>query len=241
MTTASPPRASRTDSGIRRLAPVGLLLLAGPVLFDLGYALHPSLPDDVAGALTAVEPVRALLAGSKVMVAVGGVLIIALVLTLRRWLVPGRGRALATVGAGLIAVGMTFNSLSQATNGYLLYWASAAGVDPAAGRAVVEASVSSDGLVTLPVSFFSVPMFALGIVLFAAALWRAGTVPRWVPVAIVVAGVLAGAFGTGPVLFAVLILDVAAYGTALVAASRRVDDGSPQADGASQRADRMAT
>ena len=220
MTTASPLLTAGTG-GLRRLAPVGLLLLAGPVLFDLGYALHPSLPEDVAGALAAVEPVRAMHAGSKVLVAVGCLLIVVLVLALRRWLVPGRGRALATVGVGLVAVGMTFNALSQATNGYLLYWASAPGVDPAAGRAVVEASVSSDGLVTLPVSFFSIPLMALGIVLFAASLWRAGTVPRWVPVAIVVGVVLAASFGTGPVLFAVLALDVAAYGTALVSASDR--------------------
>jgi hypothetical protein len=155
------------------------------------------------------------------MVAVGGLLIIGLVLTLRRYLVPDRGRTLATVGAVLMAIGHAFNALSQATHGYLMFWASAPGVDPTAGLAVLEQTQESGGLVTLPVSFFSVPLFAVGTLLFAAALWWANTVPRWVPVLTVLAGVVGGAVGTGPVMLAALALDVAAYGTALVIASRR--------------------
>ena len=223
MATTAPARP-RTDTGRRWLMTVGVLLLAAPILFDLGYALHPSLPTDVEAAVAEVADVRTRHAAAKVLVAVGGLLTIALVLAYRRYLTPGRGRAVATVGAGLVAVGMAFNSLSQATHGYLLYWSSAPGVDPSAGVAVVEAAESSTGWVTLPVSFFSVPVFAVGMLLVAVALWRAGTVPRWVPIATVLGGVVGGAVGTGPLMLAALTLDVAAAATALSCASRRVDD-----------------
>lgn len=221
MTIAAPPD-SRTDLGRRWLLTVGLLLLAGPVLFDLGYALHPSLPMEVDDALAAVAEVRTRHAAAKVMVAAGGLITIALVLAYRSLLVPARGRLVATVGAVLVAVGMAANSLSQATHGYLLYWASGPDVDRAAGADVVAAAVSSTELVTLPVSFWSVPLFAVGLLLIAVALWRAGTVPRWVPIGIVVAGVAAGAIGTGPWMLAVLALDVAVAATALAHAARRV-------------------
>lgn len=223
MTTASPSSPTLTGGRGRLLARGLLLLIAGPILFDLGYALHPSLPEGAAAALDQVGDVRERYVAAKVTVAVGGLLMIGLVLTLRRYLVPGRGRALATVGVTLAAVGLAFNSLSQAAHGYVLFWAAAPAVDPAAGLAVLEAAQSTEGVVTLPVSYWSVPMFALGLVLFAASLWWASTVPRWVPVAMVVAGFAAGAIATGPAMLAVLAVDVAAYGTALVIASRRAE------------------
>jgi hypothetical protein len=223
VTTVAPPDPARTYAARRWLLTAGALLLAGPVLFDIGYALHPSLPDDSAGALAEVVDVRDQVAVSKVMVAVGGLLIIGLVLTLRRYLVPDRGRILATVGVVLMAIGHAFNALSQATYGYLMFWVSAPDVDPAAGLAVLEQTQTGEGLVTLPVSFWSVPVFAVGTLLFAAALWWANTLPRWVPVGIVLAGIIGGAVATGPVMLAVLALDVASYGTALVVASRRAE------------------
>lgn len=219
MTTAPAPVLPRTDAGRRWLTTVGGILIAGPVLFDVGYTLHPSLADDAAAALTEVVDVRNQLVASKVLVAVGGLLIIGLVLTLRRYLVPGRGRTLATVGVTLMAIGHAFNALSQVTWGYLMFWASAPDVDLAAGLAVLQTR-ASEGLAALPVSFWSVPMFAVGTLLFAVALWWADSVPRWVPVAIVLAGVVGGAVGTGPLMLAALALDVAAYGTALVTAAR---------------------
>lgn len=221
MTTVAPTAPPHTDAARRWMLSVGALLLAGPVLFDVGYALHPTLPMDVEAALAEVAEVRTRYAAAKVMVAFGGLLMIALLLAYRRWLVPARGRGLATVGAALAAIGLAANSLSQATHGYLLYWASAPEVAPGAGPAVVAAAEGDAALVTLPVSFWSVPLFAVGIVLVAVALWRSGSVPRWVPVGMVVGGVAAGAIGTGPLMLVVLALDVAVTGTALAHAARR--------------------
>ena len=142
---------------------------------------------DVEAALAEVADVRTRHAAAKVAVAFGGLLVIALLLAYRRWLVPARGRGLATVGTALAAIGLAANSLSQATHGYLLYWASAPDVARSAGADVVAAAEADTAPVTLPVSFWSVPLFAVGLVLVAVALWRAGSVPRWVPVGMVVA------------------------------------------------------
>ncbi len=221
MTTVAPPAPARRDAARRWMLTTGALLLAGPGLFDLGYALHPSLPMDVEAALAEVADVRTRHAVAKVMVAFGGLLVIALLLTYRRWLVPARGRAFATVGTALAAIGLAANSLSQATHGYLLYWASAPDVARTAGADVVAAAEADAAPVTLPVSFWSVPLFAVGLVLVAVALWRAGSVPRWVPVGMVVGGVAAGAIGTGPLMLVVLALDLAVAGTALAHVARR--------------------
>jgi len=227
VTTVAPTAPALAGAARRWMLTVGALLLAGPVLFDLGYALHPSLPMDVEAALTEVADVRTRHAAAKVMVAFGGLLMIALLLTYRRWLVPARGRGLATAGTALAAIGLAANSLSQAAHGYLLYWASAPGVAPSAGADVVAAAEADTSAVTLPVSFFSVPLFAVGLVLVAVALWRAGSVPRWVPVGMVVAGLAAGTIGTGPLMLVVLALDVAIAGTALAHAARRATDVAP--------------
>jgi hypothetical protein len=72
-----------------------------------------------------------------------------------------------------------------------------------------------------------VPLFAVGLLLVAVALWRAGTVPRWVPVGMVVAGVAAGAIGTGPLMLGILALDVAVAGVALAHVARRAADMAP--------------
>ncbi len=219
--TVAPPQPDHRAAVPGRLVALCALLLAGPVLFDLGYALHPSLPMDVEGALAEVADVRTRHAAAKVLVAVGALLLIPLVLAYRRWLVPGRGRAVATVGAALVAVGSGANALSQATWGYLLYWASDPDVAPSAGVDLVTAAQADTAPVTLPVSFWSIPVFALGMVLVAVTLWRAGTVPRWVPVGLVVACLAAGAIGTGPLMLAVLALDVAVAATALATVARR--------------------
>jgi hypothetical protein len=227
VTTVAPLAPAPTDRSRRWLLTAGALLLAGPVLFDVGYALHPSLPMDVEGALAEVADVRTRHAAAKVMVAFGGLLLVALLLTYRRRLVPSRGRGLATAGTALAAIGLAANSLSQATHGYLLYWASAPDVARSAGADVVAAAEADAAPVTLPVSFWSVPLFALGLVLVAVALWRAGSVPRWVPIGMVVGGVAAGAVGTGPLMLAVLALDVAVAGTALAHCARRAADVAP--------------
>lgn len=191
-----------------------LLWLAGPVLLTVGYAFHPDLPAGTAAALAEVEGQRDTHLAAKLLVALGSLLFVPLVLLVRRRAVPGRGRGLATAAALLCTTGFVLNAVSQVLWGYLLWFATAPAVPRAAGTAVVEASQEAPLLPMLPVSFFSVPLFALGILILAAALWRAGTVPLWVPVALVLLDVVSAAFPTG-VMTLVTLPPVVAFAVAL--------------------------
>jgi hypothetical protein len=195
-----------------------LLLLTGPVLLFVGYALHPDLPADAGAAVREVAAVRDTFLGSKLMVAAGSLLMLPLVLAVRARFAGGPGGRLLTVGAALVCLGMASNAMSQTLNGYLLWYASAPGVDATAGTAVVQQSVEayqSEPLATLPVSFLSVPVFAVGLLVLAAGLWRVGPRLRWASVAIVVVDVAASAIGIGPLMLAVGVLATAAFAAAL--------------------------
>lgn len=205
----------RSETG--RGHPWSLAWLTGPVLLFIGYALHPDLPEDTAAALADVADGRGQYLGAKLLVALGALGLAPLVvLVARRVVASGRGVGLAVAGAALTIVGTTFNAFSQFTFGYLFWFATAAGVSPGAGVAVVGAS-EEEGLATLPVSFLSVPVFAVGLLLMAAALWRGGRVPRWVPVLLVVGNVLASAIGVGPLMLIAGAMATAAFWGALIA------------------------
>ncbi len=194
-----------------------LALLTGPVLVFLGYALHPDLPEDTASVLADVAGGRGRFLGAKLLVTLGALGLVPLIAVIaRRVVTSGRGGGLAVAGAALTIVGTTLNALSQFTFGYLLWFATAPGVSPEAGIAVVDAS-EEEGLATLPVSFLSVPVFAVGLLLVAAALWRCGRVPRWVPVLLVVGNVLASAIAVGPLMLVAGVMATAAFWGAQVA------------------------
>ena len=192
-----------------------MLLLLAPVLLFLGYAFHPDLPVDTAGSLADVADERGIYIAAKLAVAFGSLLFVPLVLTIRHRAFPGRGRGLATVAAALCTIGFTCNGLSQTLWGYLLWFATDSDVERAAGVAVVDAAQNAPMLPTLPVSFASVPLFSLGLLLLAVALWRAGTVPRWVPALVVLIDLVAPVFPVGPVNLVTGAAAVAAFAVAL--------------------------
>lgn len=196
--------------------PWSLALLAAPVLLFVGYALHPDLPEDTASALADVGDGRGQYLAAKLLVAVGALGLAPLVAAVaRRVIASGRGRGLAIAGAALTIVGTAFNAFSQFAFGYLLWFATASDVSREAGEAVVSAS-EEEGLATLPVSFLSVPVFAVGLLLVAAALWRSGRVPRWVPILLVVGNVLASAIGVGPLMLIPGVMVTSAFWGALL-------------------------
>lgn len=227
MTTTPKPGATAptTSRESTWLSPKNLLLLAGPVLLFGGYALHPDLPNETLPALREIADVRGTYLAAKIAVAFGSLLMVALLLAVRHAATPQRGRALATVAAVLGCVGFACNALSQSLWGYLLFFASDPSVGAAAGAAVVDAGQHADVIATLPVSFFSVPLLALGLLFLAAALWRAGSVPRWVPVAIVLVDVAAPAFPVGPMNLVTGALATAAFAVALNARHGASDVG----------------
>jgi hypothetical protein len=219
--TAVPRTESRSRTWIRPAT----LLLAAPFLLFTGYAFHPDLPMEPAAALRDLADERTVYLAAKLAVAFGSLLFVPLILLVRHRATPQRGRVLATVAAVFCSVGFACNALSQALWGYLLWFASAPGVDPAAGVAVVEASQDAPFLATLPVSFFSVPLFAVGLLLLAVALWRAGTVPRWVPGLIVLIDLVAPVVAVGPLNLLIGASAVAAFGVALNQSQARRDVG----------------
>jgi hypothetical protein len=219
--TAAVP-AAPVDRAMRPLRTP--LLLGGPVLFFVGYTLHPHLPEAADAALAEVATGRGLYLGAKLVVALGGLLMVAVVWAIRERFSVGRGRVLLTIGATLTAVGMTANAISQAVWGYLLWFLTAPTVEPADGAEIVgaaQATAVEESLATLPISFVSVPLFAVGLLLLAVGLWRSRAVPRWVPITIVVTTVLAGAFGVGLPMLAVGAAATVAFAVALRATPSR--------------------
>jgi len=192
-----------------------MLLLLAPVLMFLGYAFHPDLPAGTAAALDDLTDERGLYIATKLAVAFGSLLFVPLVLTIRHRAFPGQGRGLATVAAVLCTIGFICNGLSQTLWGYLLWFATEPGVDRPAGVAVVDAAQNASMVPTLPVTFASVPVFALGLLLLAIALWRAGTVPRWAPVLIVLVDLMSPAFPVGLVNLVTGAAVVVAFAVAL--------------------------
>jgi len=211
--------ANRPTSQASRRTPIEasprMLLLLAPVLMFLGYAFHPDLPAGTAAALDDLTDERGLYIATKLAVAFGSLLFVPLVLTIRHRAFPGRGRGLATVAAVLCTIGFICNGLSQSLWGYLLWFATEPGVDRTAGVAVVDAAQNASMLPTLPVTFASVPVFALGLLLLAVALWRAGTVPRWVPVLVVLVDLASPVFPVGPVNLVTGAAVVVAFAVAL--------------------------
>lgn len=129
----------RTESRSRTWIRPATLLLAAPFLLFTGYAFHPDLPMDTAAALRDLADERTVYLVAKLAVAFGSLLFVPLILLVRHRATPQRGRVLATVAAVCCSVGFASNALSQALWGYLLWFAGAPGVDPAAGVALVEA------------------------------------------------------------------------------------------------------
>jgi hypothetical protein len=222
MSTTIPRAPSPLDAPTRgadsRFASVGaFLLLAGPALLFAGYALHPDLPEEAADIVREVVDVRNTFLIARLLVVVGALIMIPLVLYVRRTLTPDRGRAVMTVGAGLVTIGMASNAVSQATYGYLLWWLTEPDISEAAGIQVAEVA-TAESFATLPVSFLSVPLFALGLLLVAAGLWRARSAPIWVPVVLAVATVAGGAIGVGWPMLVVGAPITAAFAMALQSA-----------------------
>jgi hypothetical protein len=197
-----------------------LLLLAGPVLLFTGYALHPDLPEEAAAALPEVADARGTTLAAKLLVAVGSLVMIPLIVQVRRQMAARRGRSVATAGAALVTIGMASNALSQATYGYLLWWVTDPDVSRAAGVQVADVA-TTETAATLPVSFLAVPVFAVGLLLVAAGLWRARSVPSWASVVLGVGTIAAAALPVGWPMLVVGVPLTAAFAATLQSAPDR--------------------
>lgn len=199
-------------------APLTVAAIVGPVLFLIGQALLPSLPMTMDGAYPLMVEHREQLMAARLLTAAGAFLLAFAAVHYARVVTAGRGARLLRVGAGVFGVASFCNALSQAVAGYATWTVTTPGFDEASARYVIEHIES--GVVALPLGFWSIPAFALGALLMAAALWRSGSVPTWLPVLLAVGTVLAGALaGRGyvvgltqaPVTAALIVMGVLAH------------------------------
>lgn len=145
-----------------------LLLRPGPARNDLSYASFAAVRDG-AWAATVVDHVGFIVAAFALAIAV-------CVLT------PSRGAVWANIGAVLTAVGGTLFAGGVIAIGVLGWYATAPdALSPASGTALMTYLAENPGHVSGP----QIPgflLFNLGSLLLAVALWRAGSVPRWLPI-----------------------------------------------------------
>lgn len=192
---------------------LGVATIVGALLFLIGQALLPSLPDDIGSAFTGMVRHRDRLMAARLLTSAGAFLLVAAAVGVAlRFRGAGRGGRLVLVSTTLFGVATFSNAVSQAVEGYVGWGATAPGADPATGRDLMDHL--GTGLIGIPVGFWSIPAFALGGLLLAVGLWRTGRVPVWLPIALAGGVILAGAFaGRGYV----VVLTQAPFTVAMVA------------------------
>lgn len=178
---------------MRTSHPTVLAAAVAPLLFVTGQALLPVLGTDVPTAFALMIEHRDQLMLSRLLTIAGAFLLLPTLALIAR-----HGARTTRVGAGIAAVGTFFNAFSQAVQGYAAWGASAPGLDH--GATMQTLLHLEGGLVGLPVSYWSIPVFGVGLVVMAVGLLVARSVPRWLP-ALLILGVVAALLtaGLGPV------------------------------------------
>jgi len=160
-----------------------LLLVVIVATSIAGLAVSLWYPEpDAAGQFTydGVAPVREfwwawhLFAGANLVVGVTALALAGL------RLVPSRGAVWATVGAGMMWLGAALYGVGLGGLGTAYLYATAPVLDPASGTALVQHLGSDFARLYGPV-LPGAGLVAIGTVALSVALWRARSVPRWIP------------------------------------------------------------
>lgn len=220
--TITPTRTGTAPVGVRlRRGWILFAIFAAPIIFTVGQALLPSLPDNFAGAFEGMVEHRDALLASRLLTALGAFLFVPAIVGV--WsLVPrtARGSWISLGGGVVFAIGTWCNGLSEAVLGYATHAATSPDVPGEAGQAVVLALVSL-GPIALPISYFVVIVFGIGVFMLAVGLLVARTIPLWQPVLLIVGGLLSFAFaGMGAVALLTGLPMIAAFWGMGVLASR---------------------
>lgn len=200
-------------------------VVAGALLFLVGQALLPSLPDALAQAFDGMLAHRDRLMAARLATSAGSFLLSIGGIGFATVLAPRTGAPRTVrVGAALFAVGAFFNGLSETTEAYATFAVTAPGLDHETGRTVVQNLTA--GAVGVPVGFWSVQVFAVGALVMAVGLLIGRRTSRWLPLLLIVGTVLAGALaGRGPV----VALTQAPFTVALVIMAELMADPSRSA------------
>lgn len=126
-----------------------------------------------------IEPIRSFWWGLQVFLSTNLVICVPALALAGMLLVRQRGARWATVGGVVMWVGTALYTTGVAGLATIYYFATDPGLDPAAGTVLLDL-VGDDGRLYAAM----IPgglLVALGTVLQAVGLWRARSVPRWVP------------------------------------------------------------
>jgi hypothetical protein len=190
------PRAHAGRSEVAR-RPRGLTLLFAVIVvtslsafaLSLVSFLKPVGSGDGVPGYTDIAPLRGYL-WSFFTIAGVQLVVGACAAGLAAWLLaPRRGARWATVGAGLVWLGAALYGVGIGGWAAVYYF----GTDPAvlspdvATRLIDHANDDAARILAVPIG--GALMIAIGSLALAVALWRARTVPRWVPIAGAVAAV----------------------------------------------------
>lgn len=181
---------------------LALAVAAAPLVQLAGMVPHPELGDTAAETVAVVAQDPAQWFRIHVLSAGASVLFVVAALALAS-LVRGRGAALATTGATLMALGGGCLAIAFGAEAHLLSLAADPSLDRAAMVALAELESDSPAVGLLMTGF---PLLGLGTLALMGGLIRSGVVPRWQPVLVVVGTFtsIAAAPGSelGPLLFA---------------------------------------
>jgi len=184
---------NRTTTFRRRFGAVSLLVAA--VLFSVAEPLFPTEGDNPAGELAANAQHHGQLLAAIFCYLAASILFIPAFFGLMNP-VRGRGTVLTHLGGGLALLGNALAGLALTGLQFVEYEASAPGIDRASLLPFIQHSFHDSVLAPLPMGHY---LFALGIVLLAAGLFRARAGYRWAaiclglaPLADMVLGMVAG-------------------------------------------------
>jgi hypothetical protein len=174
-----PSRAHANRYGAALLAIVLLLTSIGGIAVGLWY---PDGADGDRYPYTQIRPIRDAWWGWHVFAGVNVVLGVC-ASALAGWLlVKTRGAVLAIVGGSVMWLGAALYGVGLGALASVFYFgAEPAALDPASGTRLLEYVNDHSARLYAPAIAGAV-LVALGTLILAVALWRARTVPRWVPV-----------------------------------------------------------
>jgi len=160
-----------------------VILVTGVSAFVLSFVSFVK-PVGKGGGLpdyAAIAPLRGYVWAFLVVAAVQ-MIVGACAAALAAWLLaPGRGARWATVGGSLVWLGAAVYGVGVGGWAAVYFYGSdPAALDPAtAGRLIDHANGDTARMLAVPIG--GALLVALGSLLLAVALWRAATVPRWLP------------------------------------------------------------
>ncbi len=164
---------SRTTTFRRRFG--AITLVAAAALFSVAEPLFPTSGDDPAGELAANAQHHGQLLAAILCYLAASVLFIPAFFALMNP-VRGRGTVLTHLGGGVALLGNALAGLTLAGVQFIMYEASAPGVDHASVVPLIQHSMQDPAMAPLPMGHY---LFALGIVLLAIGLYRARAGYRW--------------------------------------------------------------